>query len=407
MLNPLMFQSQQSIMFYKQEISKIIDEIIEIDAKIFQQQYKQQQILNQFLTQPMMNQNIMMMQNMQFMQNQFMNPQQILEQKIQLYKEKLGKLNEEKMEKNNKLFLLNMQMNNNGMNQMISPWNNNLINPGMAPINPNQNNFNQMNMNMNMNMVNNPMAFGMFPFIPSSIPETNNIKYKENLIVKVMMEDGKILKVYCNSNDKMKIPIDQFINKAFNSEKKNKDDFDFFIIEEKEVNMNLSVGDNGIIGKNCYIFAKKKKTEEKIELQSLNNLNNDNNEFNNKNNSNDELVINPMIKDNDNNEFNNKNNSNDELVINPMIKGDMINLTFKVTTGLIVNFSIERERSVKEALIMFFHKVDTSPLTAKKNQIIFIYNASRLKLEDNRKIGQIFLSPIIITVVDTKNVIGA
>ena len=134
-----------------------------------------------------------------------------------------------------------------------------------------------MNMNMNMNMINNPMGCGMFPFNPSLIPETGNIKNNnkdiENLIVRVMMEGGKILRVYCNSNDKLEIPINQFLTKVYNSEQKKKDDFDFFIMEERKVNMNLSVGDNGIKEKNCYIFAKRKNLEEKIELQSLQNFN--------------------------------------------------------------------------------------------------------------------------------------
>ena len=205
----------------------------------------------------MMNPNMMMMQNLQFMQNQFMNPQQILEQKVQLCKEKKGKLEEEKKEKNNKLSLLNNQIN--CMKQMLFPWNNNFINPGMIPINPNQNNFNQMSMNMNMNMINNPMGCGMFPFNPSLIPETGNIKNNnkdiENLTVRVMMEDGKILRVYCNSNDKLEIPINQFLTKVYNSEQKKKDDFDFFIMEERKANMNLSVGDNGIKEKKLLYFC--------------------------------------------------------------------------------------------------------------------------------------------------------
>ena len=138
----------------------------------------------------------------------------------------------------------------------------------MIPINHNQNNFNQMsmnmnmnmiNMNMNMNMINNPMGCGMFPFNPSLIPETGNIKNNnkdiENLIVRVMMEDGKILRVYCNSNDKLEIPINQFLTKVYNSEQKKKDDFDFFIMEERKANMNLSVGDNGIKEKKLLYFC--------------------------------------------------------------------------------------------------------------------------------------------------------
>ena len=101
--------------------------------------------------------------------------------------------------------------------------------------------------------------------------------------------------------------------------------------------------------KNCYIFAKKKNLEEKIELQSLKNLNNDNNEFNN-----------------------NNNNSNDDLAFEPMIKGEKRNLVFKVTTGLNVHIVIGTKNSVKEALIIFCNKVDKSPLIAKKKNYFLI-----------------------------------
>ena len=134
--------------------------------------------------------------------------------------------------------------------------------------------------------------------------------------------------------------------------------------------------------KNCYIFAKKKNLEEKIELQSLKNSNNYNNEFNN-------------------------NNSNDDLVFKPMIKGEKRNLVFKVTTGLSVRVLIGAENSVKGALIMFCNKVDKSPLLAKKKKIIFLYNAASLEFEDNRKLGQIFLSMTHITVLDSSNILGA
>ena len=135
--------------------------------------------------------------------------------------------------------------------------------------------------------------------------------------------------------------------------------------------------------KNCYIFAKKKKLEEKIELQSLKNLNN-------------------------RNECDNNNNSNDDLAFEPMIKGEKTNLCFKVTTGLSIRVLIGAENSVKDALIMFCNKVDKSPLIAKKKEIFFLYKAARLEFEDNRKLGQIFLSPISnITVLDSSNIIGA
>ena len=47
--NPLMFQSQQNISNYKQDIAKLIDEIIEIDSKILEQQYHNSKCFINFL----------------------------------------------------------------------------------------------------------------------------------------------------------------------------------------------------------------------------------------------------------------------------------------------------------------------------------------------------------------------
>ena len=92
----------------------------------------------------------------------------------------------------------------------------------------------------------------------------------------------------------------------------------------------------------------------------------------------------------------------------PVVKWEKRNLVFKVTTGLNVHILIGTKNSVKEKLIMFCNKVDKSPLIAKKREIIFLYNAARLEFEDNRKLGQIFLSPISnITVLDSSNNFGA
>lgn len=101
MQNQFIFPNQENdmnlnmatILVYKQDIIKLIDEIIEIDLEIFQNQFKQQQqMFNPFFNQPMMNQNMMMpnMPNMQFMQNQFLNnSQQILEKKCNYRKKNL------------------------------------------------------------------------------------------------------------------------------------------------------------------------------------------------------------------------------------------------------------------------------------------------------------------------------
>ena len=109
MLNQSIFPNQgnnmNTISLYKQMITKLIDDIIEIDLEIFQYQYLQQQMINQFFLQQNPN---MMMPNMQFMQNQFMNPQQILEKRIQLYKEKYEKLTEEKCNKKSMRYIMGM-----------------------------------------------------------------------------------------------------------------------------------------------------------------------------------------------------------------------------------------------------------------------------------------------------------
>ena len=63
MLNQSIFPNQgnnmNSISMYKQEIMKLIDDIIEIDLEIYQYQYFQQKMLSQLFLQQM-NPNMMM-----------------------------------------------------------------------------------------------------------------------------------------------------------------------------------------------------------------------------------------------------------------------------------------------------------------------------------------------------------
>ena len=201
MQNQFIFPNQannMNIMIYKQEIMKLVDEIIEIDLEIFQHQYNQQQMMNQFF---MQYQN-MMMPNMPFIQNQFMNPQLILEQKIKLYKEKFEKLTEEKIEKNK------MWMSMKQMFPSFPLWNNNnFINPMNNPMNQNP----MFNFFMQMNMMNNMPNPGMEQMNPSKIQNNQNVK---NLVVNVAMEDGRTILVQCQSNDKLEIPIKNFLTKT-------------------------------------------------------------------------------------------------------------------------------------------------------------------------------------------------
>ena len=365
MLNQFTFPNQannMNIMFYKQEIMKLIDEIIEIDLEIFKYQYNQQQMVNQFF---MQNQNMMMMQNMPFIQSQFMNPQLILEQKIKLYKEKFEKLTAEKIEKNK------MSMN---MQQMFPSWNNNnFINPMNNPMNnPMFNLFMQMNMMNNNNIPN----FGMQQMNPSIIQNDQNVEY---LAVKVMMEDGKGILVQCKSNDKLEITIKNFLTKVQSS-----DDFDFFIITEKKAIKNLTVRENGIIGDNCYISARKKLK-----------------------NSNENNIIEQNIQYNE--EYIDTNYSNNNLEINPINLGPKINLIFHTPSGLIINFSMDQNKTFKEAAIMICNKVGI-PFSRIHKDICFLFNGTKLNIEDyNRKLAQISLNAdsMSIYILDLKNIIGA
>ena len=362
MQNQFIFPNQannMNIMIYKQEIMKLVDEIIEIDLEIFQHQYNQQQMMNQFF---MQYQN-MMMPNMPFIQNQFMNPQLILEQKIKLYKEKFEKLTEEKIEKN-KMWM--------SMKQMFPSWNNNNF---INPINNLMNQNLMLNFFMQMNMMNNIQNPGMQQMNPSKIQNNQNVK---NLVVNVAMEDGRTILVQCQSNDKLEIPIKNFLTKTQNS-----DDFDFFIITEKKANKNLTVEENGIISDSCYISARKK----------LKNLNKNN-------------VIEQNVQYNK--EYKDKNDSNDNLEINPINLGPKINLIFKHTSRLKFSFIIDGDKTFREAVIMFCNKVKKPFSTIQKN-IFFVFNAQKLDVEDNRKLIQISSgnNMMMICVVDVTNIIGA
>ena len=156
-LNQFMFPNQlndmnmySNILFYKQEIIKLIDEIIEIEY-----------------------------QNMANMQ--FMNPQIIL----QLHREKFEELTNVKLSKKN--------------------YSSNFNNMSMNPINS-QMNFNQIN-NMNMNMMN------MMNMMNNNFNQVkpNNV---ENLTLQFMLENQKRITIQCLSNDKLINPINNFTSKT-------------------------------------------------------------------------------------------------------------------------------------------------------------------------------------------------
>ena len=364
------------IMNYKNGIAKLIDEIIEIDSQIFQYQYNQQQMMNQFFMQPMMfmNQGMMMpnMQNMpymQFMQNmQFMTQQQIIEKKIQLYKEKFDKLTVEKIEKNNRYMFMNQMPLSQNNNNIINPMYNNMNNMCQNPM------FMQMQMYINMiyDMQNKIMKQ------MSSFKNENSGGVK-NLLVRVMMEDGKNIFVQCNSNDKLESALNNFKNKT--ERIGNLYDYDFFIVKEKKAQIDSTFEGNGIKDSNFYITYRKKL-----------------------NNSNENNIIEQNL--NYNNEFG--NNSNDNLEINSINSGKKINISFVFPKGVRINFAIDQNNTFKDAVYAFCKKVGDISFDQVEKNIFFLFNGIKLDIKDKRKLGEFsFGNNLVIIVLDSKGILGA
>ena len=383
------------IMNYKNEIAKLIDEIIEIDSQIFQYQYNQQQMMNQIFMQPMMfmNPGMMMpnMQNMpymQFMQNmQFMTQQQIIEKKIQLYKEKFDKLTAEKIEKNNRYMIMNQMPLSQNNNNIINPMYNNMNNMCQNPM------FMQMQMNINMiyDMQNKIMKQ------MSSFKNENSGEVK-NLLVRVMMEDGKKIFVQCNSNDKLESALNNFKNKT--ERIGNLYDYDFFIVKEKKAKIDSTFEGNGIKDSNFYITYRKKlnnSNENNIIEQNLNY----NNEFGN--NSNENNIIEQNL--NHNNEPG--NNSNDNLEINSINSGKKINISFVFPKGVRFIIAIDQNNTFKDAVYAFCKKVGDISFDQVEKNIFFLFNGIKLDIKDKRKLCQFsFGNDLVVIVLDSKGIIG-
>ena len=362
------------IMNYKNEIAKLIDEIIEIDSQIFQYQYNQQQMMNQIFMQPMMFMNQGMMNPypyMQFMQNmQFMTQQQIIEKKIQLYKEKFDKLTAEKIEKNNRYMIMNQMPLSQNNNNIINPMYNNMNNMCQNPM------FMQMQMYINMiyDMQNKIMKQ------MSSFKNENSGGVK-NLLVRVMMEDGKkMIFVQCNSNDKLESALNNYKTKTESIG--NLYDYDFFIVKEKKAKIDSTFEGNGIKDSNFYITYRKKL-----------------------NNSNENNIIEQNL--NYNNEFG--NNSNDNLEINSINSCHTIKISFVFTKGERIYIDIDQNKTFKDAVYAFCKKVGGISFDQVEKNIFFLFNGSKLDIKDKRKLCQFqfSLNMLVIMVVDSKGLIGA
>ena len=86
-----------------------------------------------------------------------------------------------------------------------------------------------------------------------------------------------------------------------------------------------------------------------------------------------------------------------------------IRIMFKTSQGVLLNIPFDNEISVGSALQKYLIRVNREDLI-KSNQekITFIYNASRLSINDNRRLKDIILGDqATIMVNDISNLIGA
>ena len=208
--------------------------------------------------------------------------------------------------------------------------------------------YNQMNMMNNMNPNNMNYNFNQMNMNMNS----NNLYY--NLFLKVRTENGEQILLPYKMDDNMEI----ITNKLCLKMALEKQDYDFYIIKEGEeniVNINSKIEEYGIFGENDYILAKKR---------------------------------------------------NDDKKDTSLKNGPPITILFTTTQGLKAAIIIDRNSTFREATISLCRKLGVSTSVIEK--LIFLHNASRVKLED--KISQLVLGfqlSINITILDQDNILGA
>ena len=93
-------------------------------------------------------------------------------------------------------------------------------------------------------------------------------------------------------------------------------------------------------------------------------------------------------------QINNKNQMNNNIIMK--INNDnnkYINVIFKNTIGVVVPMALDSEITVSEMLKKYLKKINRAKLINSKNKskdIKFLFNASILSFDDEKKIGQIF-----------------
>ena len=232
--------------------------------------------------------------NMNMMNNQFMNPQQ--NGFINDLVNQIKKLNSE-----------NSQLKNENLSlksQLYQPHQqNNIINPLMMPmIDPLMIQQQMLQQNILIQNLTNENQILKAQLNQKNSQNFNQNEKNENLVIAFIDENGEfIMNNQCQSNDKM----EDLINKYLTKNQKPKEELkQYSFLIQKEVDMNLTVGQNGLNLNNCLIIASKKPNVNKIQ--------------------NSDIIINDNIYNNNNlkvnNEMNPMNNTNDNNMNNIQIR---------------------------------------------------------------------------------------
>ena len=103
---------------------------------------------------------------------------------------------------------------------------------------------------------------------------------------------------------------------------------------------------------------------------------------------------------------NNMNNNMNNTTV-PQSPGKM-NVVFKTTAGTIKNIQADFGTTIGQLIILYLKRMDRENLIGNEKDICFLYDAAKLKYDDNRKIEQVFKfgNPSVM-VNDVQNLIGA
>ena len=323
--------------------------------------------------------------NMNMMNNQFMNPQQ--NGFINDLVNQIKKLNSE-----------NSQLKNENLSlksQLYQPHQqNNIINPLMMPmIDPLMIQQQMLQQNILIQNLTNENQILKAQLNQKNSQNFNQNEKNENLVIAFIDENGEfIMNNQCQSNDIMKDLINKYQSKIGKPKEELKQ---YSFLVQKEVNMNLTVGQNGLNLNNCLIIASKKPNVNKIQ--------------------NNDIIINDNIYNNNNlkvnNEMNPMNNTNDNNMNNIQIReigggNNYFNLIFKETSGKAMTISCDAGMTFKDAVNKYMIK---SGIIGNKENLIMMYNANKLSINEQKKLKDIFYLDVqpTISVVDMSGMKGA